>query len=122
VADKDFQAVFDRLRNIMRSLEPELVLKHDKPGDYSLDTHFKRKDGYVIWFGGVQIKKNYVSYHLMPVYDDPELLKGVSDDLKKKMQGKSCFNFKALDETLFAELEELTRKGFERIEKDGYAR
>lgn len=119
MADSDFQVVFDRLRGIMRSLEPKLVLKHDKPGDYSLDTHFKRKDGYIYWFGGVQIKKNYVSYHLMPAYDT-DLLAGVSENLKKRMQGKTCFNFKAVDETLFAELEELTHKGFERIEKDGY--
>jgi hypothetical protein len=26
-----------------------------------------------LFFGGVQIKKNYVSYHLMPVYMEPAL-------------------------------------------------
>jgi hypothetical protein len=43
----------------------------------------------------VQIKKNYVIYHLMPVYLNPGLLEGMSPGLRKRMQGKSCFNLPA---------------------------
>jgi hypothetical protein len=67
----------------------------------------------------VQIKKNYVSYHLMPVYMYPDLLDSISPELKKHMQGKSCFNFKKMDETLFLELDELTRHSIERIHREG---
>jgi len=70
-------------------------------------------------FGGVQIKKNYVSYHLMPVYAFPDLLDGLSPELKKRMQGKSCFNFKTVDKALFKELGALTRKGYQRYKKEG---
>ncbi len=66
-----------------------------------------------IWFSGVEIKKNFVSFHLIPVYIFPELLNEISPELKKRMQGKSCFVFTKIDNSVFAELSELTSKGFE---------
>jgi hypothetical protein len=55
-------------------------------------------------------KAGKVAFHLMPVYAKPELLHGISPELKKRMQGKSCFNFSSADETLLRELEALTKK------------
>ena len=55
----------------------------------------------------------------MPVYVHPELLEGISDGLRKRMQGKSCFNFKAVGEAMLAELRQLTDRGFEAFQKDG---
>lgn len=49
------------------------------------------------------------------MYVFPELLDGISPELKKRMQGKSCFNFKAVDRELVRELEALTKAGFERF-------
>lgn len=48
------------------------------------------------------------------MYTNPELLEGLSEDLKKRMQGKSCFNFKKeiTDEQLEG-IRELTEKSFE---------
>ena len=46
----------------------------------------------------------------MGVYFEPALLKGISPELKKRMQGKSCFNFKTVDKALFKELGELTAR------------
>ena len=112
-----FTPLFNRLKAIMSPLEPRLTLLKDEPGDYSLESHTAGPHGRPIWFGGVQIGKRYVSYHLMPVYVHPELLEGISDGLKKRMQGKSCFNLTKEDETLFAELEMLTRAGLERFEE-----
>ena len=67
----------------------------------------------------VQIKKNYVSYHLMPVCA-PEILKKVSPALKKRMQGKTCFNFKKPDKVLFEELERLTPLAIACFRKAGF--
>jgi hypothetical protein len=72
-----------------------------------------------MFFGAVQIKKNYVSFYLMPVYVFPELLKSISPALKKRMQGKSCFNFTAIDDAMVDELGELTKQGFERYQREG---
>jgi len=59
----------------------------------------------------MRLGKAYVSFYLMSVYASPDLLKGMSPELKKRMQGKSCFNFKEVDEKLFKELAQLTRAG-----------
>jgi len=51
----------------------------------------------------------------MLVYIFPDLLAGISDRLRKRMQGKSCFNFTTLDDATIAELSQLTATGFERF-------
>lgn len=107
-----FEAVFQRIRPMLARHAEGAVPKRDAPVAYHLDTHETRaKDGYRTYFGGVEIKKNFVSTHLFPVYTDPSLLDAVSPELKKRMQGKSCFNFKKMDEPLLAELEQLIDRG-----------
>ena len=114
----DFQPVFERLKNILEAYQARLVLKADQADNYYLETPYVEKYKREIMFGAVQVKKNYVSYHLFPVYVFPELLEGMSPALKKRMQGKSCFNFTSLDETLLDELEHLTEAGFERFKRE----
>jgi hypothetical protein len=116
----DLKTVFRELKAIYRAYESACVILHDLPGKYYLGTYEVRaKDGYRTWFGGAEIKKNYVSAHLIPVYAHPDLLDGISDELKKRMQGKSCFNFKVVDPKLFAELKQLADAGFRRFKADG---
>ena len=84
--------------------EKKLNVISDKSKNYNLNAGYDEKRGADIYFGGVVINKNYVSYHLMPVYVNPKLLEDISSELKKRMQGKSCFNFKSIDKNLFNEL------------------
>ncbi len=84
-------AVFSTLKNILAAHETDFHVKRDEPDNYYLET--LKADGTPEMFAAVQIKKNYVSFHLFPVYLDPSLLDGISDALRKRMQGKSCFNF-----------------------------
>lgn len=104
----------------MRPYGDQLVCERDDSSEYFVNTAHIMKNKKPLFFGAVQIRKNYVSYHLMPVYVFPELLKNLSPQLKKRMQGKSCFNFTSNDADLFAELEELTAAGFERYRAKGY--
>jgi len=114
---KDFQTTFERLKKLLSQYEKRLTVAVNKPGSYSLDAAYSEKFKRNVFFGAVMIKKNYVSFYLMPVYVFPDLLKGISPALKKRMQGKSCFNFTVADDDLFAELAALTQQGFERYEK-----
>jgi hypothetical protein len=115
----NFQPVFDELKKLVEPYAGTLK-PHGKARDYILiGPPTPRSQGRELWFGGVQIKKNYVSYHLMPVYAFPELLADISPELKKRMQGKSCFNFTTVDKVLFKELGTLTRKGYQRFKKEG---
>lgn len=56
----------------------------------------------------------------MPAYAHPALLEPTSAELKKRMQGKSCFNFTAIDKPLFQELEALTKAGFAHYKHQGF--
>lgn len=112
--------VFEELKAIMLSFATSLDTTHNELGHYSVDTFHTMKNGKRLWFGGVQTKKNYVSYHLMPVYVNPELLAGISAALKKRMQGKSCFNFKVIDRELFEELVDLTKSSLQDYESKGF--
>jgi hypothetical protein len=108
-----FAATFATLRKVLKPYQRHFVVIVDKPGKYFLSTKTsKTKSGAAIWFGGAAIKKNYVSFHLIPVYAAPALLKGLSPSLLKRMQGKSCFNFTAIDPAHVEELTALTKKGF----------
>lgn len=116
----DLAPVFEQIQPIFAAYAKRCVVLHDEPGKYYLGTREVRaKDGYRTWFGGVEVRKNYVSAHLIPVYAHPELLEGVSDALQKRMQGKSCFNFKDVDAKLIGELEQLVAAGFRRFKADG---
>ena len=110
--------VFGQLRPVLAAYEPDMVVKHDGDDAYYLDTRHVMKNGQPLFFASVQIKKNYVSFHLMPVYAFPDLLSDIGD-LKKRMQGKSCFNFRRIDDAQIAELARLTHAGFERYRDEG---
>ena len=112
--------VFDALKTVMELYTRSLDVKHDEPGNFYVDTFHVMKSKKRLWFGGVQIKKNYVSYHLMPVYVNPTLLDDMSPELKKRMQGKSCFNFRSIDKNLFKELGGLTKRGLQDYRASGY--
>lgn len=114
--------VFEALRDIMLPHTRSLDVKHDDPGNFYVDTFHIMKNKKPLWFGGVQIKKNYVSYYLMPIYINSSLLEGMSADLKKRMQGKSCFNFKIIDKKQFKELACLTKSSLQDYRKAGYVR
>ena len=114
---QDFNFLYDRFSGMLRLYAVgSMHLKEGSPGNCELvGPATPSSKGREVWFGAARIGKNYVSYYLMPVYVCPDLLEGMSPALKKRMQGKSCFNFTRVDETLFQELAELTKRGYERF-------
>lgn len=114
----DLPLVFEELKNILRPYAERLDLRADTSDSYYLDGPYSEKWKKELFFGSAQIKKNYVSFYLMPVYMYPELLKDISPELKKHMQGKSCFNFKKVEPALFNELAALTQKGAEKFREE----
>ena len=92
-----------------------MEVAQDSNGYYLLNTRHIMKNKQPLCFGGVRLGKAYVSFYLMSVYACPDLLKTMSPELKKRMQGKSCFNFKEVDEKLFKELAKLTKAGAARF-------
>jgi hypothetical protein len=117
-SNNDFPVVFEQLKNILKPYAEKLTLKVDTSDTYYIDGPYSEKWKKQLFFGSAQVKKNYVSFYLMPVYMYPDLLNDISPELKKRMQGKSCFNFKKAEPDLIKELEELTRKSVEKFQKE----
>ena len=116
-----FEAIFIRLREILEPHSARLQVTADAPDHYCLEVAFSPKFKKAFPVAWVKIGKAYVSYHLMPVYLFPKLRARMSDELRARMQGKSCFNFKVLDEALLKELDDLTTEGFAMCRKAGFA-
>ena len=121
-AQNEFPAVFESLKSILKPFAKKLTVKNDTKDVYYLEGPYSEKWKKELYFASTHIKKNYVSFYLMPVYMYPDLLKGISPEVKKNMQGKSCFNFKKVEKGLFEELSQLTKRGFERLMMEEYSR
>lgn len=120
-AQTEFPLVFKSLKSILKPFAKKLTVKSNTKDVYYLDGPYSEKWKKELYFASTHIKKNYVSFYFMPVYMYPDLLKGISPELKKHMQGKSCFNFKKVEKELFEELGQLTKRGFERMMKEEYS-
>ena len=113
-------SVFVELKAIMAPYAAQLDAKKDDDTELYVDTKHIQKNKKPLFFGAIQIKKAYVSYHLMPVYVKPELLAGLSNELKKRMQGKSCFNFTSVEPDLLKELDNLTKASYASFMEQGF--
>ena len=113
-----FEPVFERLKAILEPYGRRLHVVGDTDTGFGVDMAPEGERNPTTWFAGVRLGKAYVSYYLMPVYVEPSLLDGISPELRRRMQGKSCFNFRSVDEALFAEIAELTRRGYELAASD----
>jgi len=109
----DFAATFQRLKAILEPYAKDMIVVKDTADWYYLDTKHIGPNKKPVGFAAVHVGKAYVSFHLMSTYCNPELEAIMSPALKKRKQGKSCFNFKTPDDALFAELAEHTKAGAE---------
>ena len=113
----DFTATFVSLKQPLRHSAPHLHAKTDTSAEYTLvgtsPSPFKQHKGEPMFFASVRTGKAYVSFHLLPLYMNETLSSKVSPALKKRMQGKACFNFRTPPEQdLLDELTRLTDEGF----------
>jgi hypothetical protein len=112
----DFDVVFTSLKSPLAKCAKKLAKKVDNEKEYTLVTKspstFPQHKGQPMFFSSVRVGKAYVSFHLLPLYMNPVLTKTISPALKKRMQGKACFNFKSIPEKeLLSELADLSEAG-----------
>ena len=125
----EFDIVFARLKEILQKYSGSFTVKPDTNTQYGLYApigpatlkiwggKMKKPAMPVAW---IVTGKAYVSYHLMGVYGNSKLLEGLSKELNTRMQGKTCFNFKKIDEKVFQELDSLTARSIDAFRKAGY--
>jgi len=119
---RNFPATFGVLKALLDPYARHLHATTDTATVYMLDGEYVAEFKRAMAFGGVQVRRNFVSFHLLPVYSHPELLSGVSDGLRRRMQGRSCFNFIHPEAQLFVELSALIDNGFALYERLGWVR
>lgn len=105
---KLFEAIYARLFELLGKHKDKLSVGIEKPGTIWMKVIGETYRGRPLYYAGVRMGKNYVSYHLVTVYMNKVKM---SPELKKRMQGKGCFNFTSIDEKLFSELDKLTTAG-----------
>ena len=106
----EFGSVFAALRGLLEPYAGRSGFTHIEGVDtYQLSSSTKAdRVGRPLYVAGVQVNRTYVSFHLMPIYMNPSLQKSMPPVLKKRMQGKSCFNFTKIDPELLQALSTLT--------------
>ena len=113
-----FVETFASLRSVLQRHGKRLLTMVDTANDFQLSSpSMTDRSGRPLFFAAVQIKKSYVSFHLMPIYMNPTLMSSVTPELKKRMQGKACFNFSAIDAATVKDLSALTKTGIAAFRK-----
>lgn len=122
MAEQRFDHVYSRLRHIMLCIIDEhLDVARDEPGDLVIRTRAVDAKGQQGWFGTVNIKKSYVAFHLMPLYDRQKVLDELEEPLAARRHGKTCFNFKTEDERAYVQLQDLVRRMHAEVAENGGA-
>jgi hypothetical protein len=115
------RSIFAALKALLVKHARHLVVVHDAPDQYYLNSRKPAPDGKPMFFGAVELKRNYVAYQLMPLQVDPALAASVSPALRKRMQGKNTVNLTEADPLVLEELDRLTRAGMASFERKGLA-
>lgn len=106
----DLAAVEARLEQILDPyrdrLEPATI--------YSIPTLRRAGAKAHDWFAFVKPASKHVSFFLMPMVTWPDVLDGCTPALLARRQAKTAFAFPTADEALFADLEALVARAYER--------
>ena len=121
-----FKSTFALLKPVLGKHAKALTVKADTATEYTLVSQvpspFPQHKGQPMYFASVRVGKAYVSFHLLPLYMNSKLTKTISSGLKKRMQGKACFNFKLDPEPeLLSELGRLTQAGLKDFKNKKWA-
>ena len=101
------------LRSLLEPYRSRLEVTADTPASLLLYSR-RPHEGQALFFAGTRHHRTYASYYLFPIDKFA---------LAARRQGKSCFNFTTRDDRddlLFAELGELTARGFAHFKKKGF--
>jgi len=107
------EATFELLAGLLRPYAEHMAVKADTDRNFYLEED--RSTGKLQMFAAVQQKASYVALHVFPVYVRPQLLDTLSADLRARMQGKSCFNFKRSEQVPCEEVRNLLQAAFETL-------
>ena len=102
-------AVEVRLRELLAPYEDRL----EWATIYGIPTLRKAGANAHHWFAFVKPAARHVALYLLPVHEHAGLRTSLSPALAKHLTGRSTFTFSAVDEGLFAELEQVLARAYD---------
>ena len=114
--------IFHQLRLLLAECVPPLRAKADSPtlydvcGTKTVTVAKKTVEG--MYFASVAERKGATVLYFFPIYTHPKAFGGISADLKKCLEGKSCFHFQTLDPKLLAAVRDMVKAGLAIYRKD----
>ena len=127
VVSAELSTLFGSLRALLARHASELTVSQDTTVQYMLEAppgpaalrawrgEVRKPQIPVAW---VEVGAKAVNYHLMGLTAIPE--RELSDGLRARRQGKTCFRFTREDAALFAELAEVTTRGVAALRTGGF--
>jgi hypothetical protein len=116
----DFNQIFDRIRQLLVPYGKKMDVRADKPGNYQLyiitDWELAGRKFNECYFCGTTIKQTMVSFYFFPFYTHPDKLT-IPEPIRKNLKGKTCFNFKKLDDLQQKTIAQLLQEGYELYKK-----
>lgn len=117
----DFADIFARIKKLLVPYGKKMDVRSDNEKNYQLyiikDFELAGRKFSECYFSGTVVQKTMVAFYFFPYYTHPQHFT-IPDAIKKNLKGKSCFNFKKLNEAqekaimqLLAEGEALYKKG-----------
>ncbi len=112
----------DTLKRLLKTQTPPLKVRKDNEATFEVAgtkeaMQGKQKvDGY--YFASVVPKPKDIRLYFFPIYTHVDEY-NISSELKKCLEGKSCFHIKKLSPEMEQEIDSMIKKGVELYIKDG---
>lgn len=100
----DEKSIIEKFRKVILKNDKKVEEKCDKIMSISQALVYTQED---VFKYGLSVTKNYISYHSMVMYANPQLIDGLKGKLKNIRIQKGCINFKSLQDFPISEFEKL---------------
>ena len=117
--------IFERLKQLMLPFEKAAIKVHaDTGGQIHLISHkaieIEGKKRLEVWFVSALVQKGYVGFYFMPLSVYKPQGEKQHPELMKCLKGKACFHIKKNDETLYKQIKEALKMGYDIYKEKGW--
>lgn len=119
-------AIFEKIKSALQKQSPPMIVSKNSEncfeliGNKSIAYGSKKQLMPGMYFCSVIMHKDMISFHFFPIYMKRELFEPLIPTTIKHLKGKSCFNFKKMEQVNEKELSALLKKGVESWKRLGY--
>ena len=102
---------------------PPLLIRKSNPEVFEVAGTKKAMQGKQLvdgfYFASVVPKPKDIRLYFFPIYTHVDAYKGLSDEMRKSLKGKSCFHIKKLTPEMEVEIQGMIAKGVDLYQKEG---